>query len=765
MNYKEHTRLDLVAGGNVFKQGDHMTLGFTPRNYEGDVVDLTGKDIEGVIYSRRKGIMFTAPADYVTAEQKIEFTIDEVLDHGEFQIEFTVTDAADPEYRRKFPSAEQDGRLIIKPSADNMDVVGVQMTTVSQLKNELQGLQSDFESSIVPQVDELKQRVDDGVGAFTEDTEVLDARMGEPNLRAFNEKLTTQLAETDLRIDNVIATAGDGTVPSEVTDMRIVNNQTFTTAGQALRAIADGTALKDNVGTTEKIAPRAVNKSKLNFAAITGTPSKNLFDKHAVYSGKYVRYQDGALADNESYAASDYIAIKPNTTYTPTVTDQLAFKDSNYEYISGLGLNTYTSFTTPANAAYVQVSVPKNRLDVYQLEEGEEETNYVSANAILSENSLETFTKEKINKPSHLLRVMNHLENPFIKTKIKLLGDSITAGVGGTGWSATGDPIPGTVYNQSLTTSVSWANKLYEHIVNGYNKEHYIAPNNPNVEITRTGTNAAYVEPFSLCFLQFRMRFFNFSATGKGAKFRFYGDHAQVLYMKKTNTGKFLVRVDGVDHGVVDTYDTATSYGNVYNISGLSEGEHVLEVLETGERNGSSSAWDIYIEGFRIPKVATVENYAISGRDSRYYNENKATLIEADDDIILMQLGTNDRKYNSPDVTKGHQREIIKYAHNMGVKVILMCANPVVVEDDNTSNRIIKMNDINTALRQLADEFGMEYISNYDWFLEYSRTKGIPLQDLLDDLLHPNDEGYQVMFDNIARRLGLSIVQEGIVYS
>lgn len=193
MAMKKHTRLDLVEGGNIFKQGDYVTLGFIPRDYTGASVDLTDKQIEGSIFNGSTGVIYEGPASFV--DGKIFFTIKQVLNDGKFQLEFTVTDAADPEYRTKFPTDDYASELTIKPSADNLDYVGVSMTTVAQLRTEQEQKQQQFELAIVPQVDELKQRVEEGIGAFTEDTEVKDARMDEINLRTFNQKVVAQLAE------------------------------------------------------------------------------------------------------------------------------------------------------------------------------------------------------------------------------------------------------------------------------------------------------------------------------------------------------------------------------------------------------------------------------------------------------------------------------------------------------------------------------------------------------------------------------------------
>ncbi|MFP3344598.1 hypothetical protein R0J87_19165, partial [Halomonas sp. SIMBA_159] len=106
----------------------HAQLAFNPRDYSGKTVDLTGKDIAVAIWNS-KGIMYEGTASFDSTAQLIRLTINQILQHGDFQIEFTVTDAADPDYRRKFPSGEYEGKIYIKPSADNIDFIGVSMTT------------------------------------------------------------------------------------------------------------------------------------------------------------------------------------------------------------------------------------------------------------------------------------------------------------------------------------------------------------------------------------------------------------------------------------------------------------------------------------------------------------------------------------------------------------------------------------------------------------------------------------------------------------
>lgn len=100
--------------------------------------------------------------------------------------------------------------------------------------------------------------------AGNSNTEIVDARQeldgtSHMTLRAHTnaihdkiKNVTSQLAEKasqedlkaqGIRIDNIIATAGDGTTPTELTDVRVVSGKTFTTAGEAVRAVASGDAL------------------------------------------------------------------------------------------------------------------------------------------------------------------------------------------------------------------------------------------------------------------------------------------------------------------------------------------------------------------------------------------------------------------------------------------------------------------------------------------------------------------------------------------
>jgi hypothetical protein len=66
--------------------------------------------------------------------------------------------------------------------------------------------------------------------------------------------------------------------------------------------------------------------------------------------------------------------------------------------------------------------------------------------------------------------------NPFKKTKLKLIGDSITAGVGGTGYSKSGETMftdsAGTVQKANVETATCWANSLKKLLETKYNDKY-----------------------------------------------------------------------------------------------------------------------------------------------------------------------------------------------------------------------------------------------------------------------------------------------------
>ncbi|WP_425334084.1 SGNH/GDSL hydrolase family protein [Klebsiella pneumoniae] len=151
-------------------------------------------------------------------------------------------------------------------------------------------------------------------------------------------------------------------------------------------SLPDGTPVeympKINDGAVSRtmLAGGAVSPDKTNFF----TPSKNIFIAKTVTDGYYVNNNTGLLAANATYSASDYISVKPSTTYTARVKGgrgarTVAFYvDANTAIAPGVAApaGDVYSFTTPPTATLMRVSPWTADVTLFQVQEGDTATDY-----------------------------------------------------------------------------------------------------------------------------------------------------------------------------------------------------------------------------------------------------------------------------------------------------------------------------------------------------------------------------------------------------
>jgi lysophospholipase L1-like esterase len=164
---------------------------------------------------------------------------------------------------------------------------------------------------------------------------------------------------------------------------------------------------------------------------------------------------------------------------------------------------------------------------------------------------------------------------------------------------------------------------------------------------------------------------------------------------------------------------------------------------------------------------ATVVNNACSGTNVGFIMNNFNALVDADDDIIICTIGTNNRHKNFCDGDKPTKEEFLQDFYNQikdmygmfketGIPTVFVANIPAsdVNEHDGPHYwRILHMSDINYSYKRLAKECGATVLSLYDLFSDYCREKNIKVDELLGDYLHPNDKGYKVMFDLLVKEL------------
>lgn len=152
-----------------------------------------------------------------------------------------------------------------------------------------------------------------------------------------------------------------------------------------------------------------------------------------------------------------------------------------------------------------------------------------------------------------------------------------------------------------------------------------------------------------------------------------------------------------------------------------------------------------------------VRNFGMSGINSgdlKYFINNFMDTCYNFDCIILM-IGTNNREKGTLESLYADMNDTIKTIKNYGKDLIIMSCIPASIENENTFR--VHMEDVHNALRNISCENKIPFISVYNLFIDYCSNKGIKIDTLLSDGLHPNNEGYKVLFQLISNAMGIAL--------
>ena len=165
-----------------------------------------------------------------------------------------------------------------------------------------------------------------------------------------------------------------------------------------------------------------------------------------------------------------------------------------------------------------------------------------------------------------------------------------------------------------------------------------------------------------------------------------------------------------------------------------------------------------------------VVNNACTGTNIEFILERFGELVDAEDDIVLCTIGTNNRHFYFANGQKPSKREHMERFYNnilalndrfrKAGKDVVFCANiPASAANEQDGPdfwRIFHMNDVHDMYMKASHVCGFPFISMYRAFMNYCFTTGTKLDSLLADGLHPNDEGYRVMFSLMMDEIGLA---------
>ena len=234
-----------------------------------------------------------------------------------------------------------------------------------------------------------------------------------------------------------------------------------------------------------------------------------------------------------------------------------------------------------------------------------------------------------------------------------------------------------------------------------------------------------------------------------------------------TAVAKIMNRLIGADKTVhVKLLGDSITHG----VGGTGFAQNGEPIVAGFSRNPDGFCWaKLFKEHLEGDFGCRVINNGCSGTDIQFIIEHFDALVDESDDLIVCTIGTNNRhQYKNT----GERRDTEEFAeefynnilrlHEMlvgkGKKVIFMANIPASAANERDGNdywRILHMNDINELYKRASCESGFAFVSIYDRFSSYIEENGIELGSLLKDGLHPNDEGYKLMYKIISEALGV----------
>ena len=374
------------------------------------------------------------------------------------------------------------------------------------------------------------------------------------------------------------------------------------------------------------------------------------------------------------------------------------------------------------------------------------------------------------------------LANPFKPTRIKLIGDSITWGMG----SSAGSPIEprfGTLSDvrNTVDTSVSktWANLLRSWIAKVYGDGTVTADVAGSgwtscpiytrwSEIYKTvkminKEGLVQTESQKLSYISHTtgLSFNGSSINMVGPNFpslrptemeiTLESDHIYFCCSKHAvgdSNDLIEVYVDDELHSSFSYYDTVTDINAQFKVE-FPMGTHTLRFKNVSPNTNSYAV----VWGFRVDKKIYLANDGIIGSSTKTWldrNLFEGSLSSGKDDLILFMLGTNDRG------TVGGQDGYIKRLGECLTKMKALAPHAKIVmmsstfaSNENTTTYKFNMRDANAMMRNFAKANGIKFVSHY----EYCAQKLLDAESIWSDGLHLNDTGNRLYFENIINNL------------
>ncbi|AOA57581.1 SGNH/GDSL hydrolase family protein [Acinetobacter larvae] len=362
------------------------------------------------------------------------------------------------------------------------------------------------------------------------------------------------------------------------------------------------------------------------------------------------------------------------------------------------------------------------------------------------------------------------LNNPLHSVYIRLIGDSITWGVGAENSAPAGDRNHSLNDQRNNLTCKSWANLLRDYLGQTYANNGFVIQDAPGSgyyekEFIVDVTDQAYfqyierssdkaIAPIfntdSISFFNKTLRLSSTSNSNGRLKFKFVGSKFRLMYTAQQKTTDNFIDVYA-NNKLVASFDYSAANGS-QKYTDYVELEH--GIYDVVVMNRSVDGGVLRLEAVCSVKKVKVSNDGISGTGSWEWIPGTALYkgsIQDSDEFVFVMLGTNDkgdttRPPNNEVKTYNFVKQIVVDLKKRNKNVIVMAANAVTA---NESDKTYTQADTSVQLKKLSVEQSVLFVDQYAKTLPFKLTG----DTFLADGLHPNDLGYRVMFENIKNNI------------
>ncbi|WP_185150112.1 SGNH/GDSL hydrolase family protein [Fundicoccus ignavus] len=167
--------------------------------------------------------------------------------------------------------------------------------------------------------------------------------------------------------------------------------------------------------------------------------------------------------------------------------------------------------------------------------------------------------------------------------------------------------------------------------------------------------------------------------------------------------------------------------------------------------NGWAHRFERYLNT-NFPSVS-VDRWGIGGTSTKWWNE-RIRSVTANEDIVIVDLGTNDRyEVTGVEGFRSDLTDFLDYTKSISNQVIVMVPSPATSESD--IGKVFPQKEVSRIVREVAVEMGLPLTSNYDNIMDYIYKTRVPFSELMADGTHPNDLGQDVIWRGVQSALTL----------